>query len=58
MADRELIAIGTDKRHVRRDETGRFEESAAVAKPPAARQRTRTKHIARSGQGDRGDRNA
>ena len=49
MPKRELIAPKGDKRYVRRDERGRFEESDDVG-----RQRAKTK--AKSGQGDRGDR--
>lgn len=58
MPDRELIDTGTDKRYVRRYETGRFEEFAAVAKPLVAHRLTGARHIARSGQGDRGDHKA
>jgi hypothetical protein len=32
MPDRELIDTGTDKRYVRRDEKGRFKESADVSR--------------------------
>ena len=56
MSKRELIDTGTDKRYVRRDERGRFTESADVGKSLAADRRTKAKTEAKSGQGDRGDR--
>lgn len=56
MSKRELIDTGTDKRYVRRDERGRFTESADVGKSHAADQRTRAKTKSQPGQGDRGDR--
>ena len=52
---RELIDTGTDKRFVRRDEQGRFEESDDVGKSLAADRRTKAKTTVKSGQGDRGD---
>lgn len=56
MAKRELIDTGTDKRYVRRDENGRFEESDDVGKSLTADRRTKAKTAAPKGQGDRGDR--
>ena len=56
MADRELIDTGNDKRYVRRDENGRFKESADVGRSLAADRRTKSKTTAKKGQGDRGDR--
>jgi len=56
MSKRELIDTGTDKRYVRRDEKGRFTESADVGKSLAADRRTDAKTRVKSGQGDRGDR--
>jgi hypothetical protein len=53
---RELIDTGTDKRFVRRDERGRFKESADVGKSLAADRRQHSDTPAKSGQGDRGDR--
>jgi hypothetical protein len=53
---RELIDTGTDKRFVRRDEKGRFKESADVGKSLAADRRQHSDTPAKSGQGDRGDR--
>lgn len=58
MSKRELIDTGTDKRYVRRDESGRFKESADVGKSLAADRRTKAKTAAKPGQGDRGDRKA
>jgi hypothetical protein len=54
-SDRELIDTGRDKRFVRRDEQGRFEESDDVGRSLAADRRQKAKHTVPSGQGDRGD---
>jgi hypothetical protein len=56
MSKRELIDTGTDKRYVRRDEKGQFNESVDVGRSLAADQRQHAKHEAKPGQGDRGDR--
>jgi len=56
MSKRELIAPNGDKRYVRRDDHGRFSESADVGKSRAADQRQHASHDAGKGQGDRGDR--
>jgi hypothetical protein len=56
MPDRELIDTGTDKRYVRRDEKGRFKESADVSRSLGADRRQKAKTVAKKGQGDRGDR--
>jgi len=53
--DRELIDTGTDKRYVRRDEKGRFEESDDVGRSLAQDVKKRAKTTVKSGQGDRGD---
>jgi hypothetical protein len=53
---RELIDTGSDKRFVRRDEKGRFKESADVGRSLAADRRQKAKTTVESGQGDRGDR--
>jgi hypothetical protein len=53
---RELIDTGTDKRFVRRDENGRFKDVVDVGKSLAADQRQHSSTPAKSGQGDRGDR--
>ncbi len=55
-AKRELIDTGADKRYVRRDEKGRFDESVDVGRSLAADQRQRSETPAKPGQGDRGDR--
>lgn len=56
MAKRELIDTGTDKRYVRRDEDGKFEESVDVGRSLSADKRHDAKTDAKPGQGDRGDR--
>ena len=56
MGKRELIAPKGDKRYVRRDERGRFEESDDASRSLASDVRQRAKTKAKSGQGDRGDR--
>jgi hypothetical protein len=56
MPDRERIDTGTDKRYVRRDERGRFDEVEDVGRSSAQDQRRDAQHDTRSGQGDRGDR--
>jgi hypothetical protein len=56
MAKRELIAPKGDKRYVRRDTRGRFEESDDVGRSLARDVRQHAKTKAKSGQGDRGDR--
>ena len=54
-AKRELIDTGRDKRYVRRDEKGRFNESDDVGRSLAQDRRKHAKTVAPSGQGDRGD---
>jgi hypothetical protein len=51
-AKRELINTGTDKRYVRRNESGRFKESDELAQDRQRKAKTKAKR----GQGDRGDR--
>ena len=53
---RELIDTGTDKRYVRRDEDGQFEESDDVGRSSATDQRRDAKTQSKKGEGDRGDR--
>ncbi len=53
---RELVDTGTDKRFVRRDEQGRFDESDDVGRSLASDRRQKAKTRTPSGQGDRGDR--
>jgi hypothetical protein len=55
-ATRELINTGTDKRYVRRDQSGRFKESDDVGRSLAQDRRRKAKSKARRGEGDRGDR--
>ncbi len=55
-SDRELIDTGTDKRYVRRDEQGRFEESDDVGRSLAQDVKREAKTEVEAGQGDRGDR--
>jgi hypothetical protein len=54
--NRELIAPRGDKRYVRRDDRGRFEESDDVGRSLARDIKTKAKRTVKSGQGDRGDR--
>ena len=56
MCPRELIDTGTDKRYVRRDDKGRFNESDDVGRSLAQDRKRRAKTKAKKGQGDRGDR--
>jgi hypothetical protein len=55
-AKRELINTGTDKRYVRRGQSGRFKESDDVGRSLAKDRQTKAKTKARPGQGDNGDR--
>lgn len=52
---RELIDTGNDKRYVRRDEQGRFEESDDVGRSLSQDVRKHAKNEVPPGQGDRGD---
>jgi hypothetical protein len=52
---RELIDTGKDKRFVRRDEQGQFEESDDVGRSLAQDVRHKAKTKVPSAQGDRGD---
>jgi hypothetical protein len=52
---RELIDTGADKRFVRRDEQGRFEESDDVGRSLSQDVRQKAKRRVPPGQGDRGD---
>lgn len=55
---RELIDTGTDKRYVRRDEKGQFEESDDVGRSLSQDRKRSAKTPAKPGQGDKGDRSA
>jgi hypothetical protein len=52
---RELIDTGQDKRFVRRNEKGQFEDVVDVGKSLAQDRRQTAKHKVPPGQGDRGD---
>ena len=52
---RELIDTGRDKRFVRRDDQGRFDESADVGRSLSQDVRHHAKTKVPPGQGDRGD---
>jgi len=54
-AKRELIDTGTDKRYVRRDEKGRFDEVDDQARSLSQDVKKKAKTKVESGQGDRGD---
>lgn len=56
MSKRELIDTGEDKRYVRRDEEGQFDEVVDVGKSHAADQRQHSKTTPPRGEGDKGDR--
>ena len=53
---RELIDTGRDKRFMRRDEQGQFNESDDVGCSLSQDRRRKAKKKVKSGQGDRGDR--
>jgi hypothetical protein len=53
--DRELIDTGTDKRFVRRDDEGRFDESDDVGRSLPQDRREAAERKVPSGKGDRGD---
>jgi hypothetical protein len=53
---RELIDTGTDKRYVRRDEKGRFDEVVDVGRSLSQDRKRTAKTVAEPGQGDKGDR--
>ena len=52
---RELIDTGTDKRFVRRNEKGQFEDVADVGRSLARDRQQEAKTKVPPGQGDRGD---
>lgn len=53
---RELIDTGNDKRYVRRDEQGRFDEVEDVGRSLSQDRKREAKTRSKPGQGDRGDR--
>lgn len=52
---RELIDTGKDKRYVRRDEKGQFDEVSDVGRSLAQDRLQKAKREVPAGQGDRGD---
>jgi len=52
---RELIDTGNDKRYVRRNDEGQFDEVVDVGRSLAQDQKHKAKHEVPPGQGDRGD---
>ena len=52
---RELIDTGRDKRFVRRNEKGRFDDVADVGRSLSKDRRQQAKKIVPPGQGDQGD---
>jgi len=55
-AKRELIDTGRDKRFVRRDSEGKFDESDDVGRSLSKDRKKKAKRKVRAGQGDKGDR--
>ena len=55
-AKRELIDTGTDKRYVRRNQSGRFKESDDVGRSFAQDRQRNARTKSKPGQGDKGDR--
>jgi hypothetical protein len=53
---RELIDTGNDKRYVRRDDKGQFNEVEDVGRSSAQDQKRDAKSKSKPGQGDKGDR--
>ncbi len=54
-AARELIDTGRDKRFVRRDAKGQFQESDDVGRSLSQDRRRRAKRQVKAGQGDKGE---
>lgn len=52
---RELVNTGRDKRYVRRDSNGQFDESDDVGRSLAQDRKRKAKTVVKAGQGDRGD---
>ena len=53
---REVIDTGRDKRYVRRDDAGKFNESDDVGRSWSADRKKKATTKAKKGQGDKGDR--
>jgi hypothetical protein len=57
MAERELVEPSKgDKRYVRRDDEGQFDQVEDVGRSSAQDQRRDAEAVSKRGQGDRGDR--
>jgi hypothetical protein len=54
--NRELIDTGTDKRSVRRDEKGQFDEVVDVGRSLSQDRKCHAEHESKPGHGDCGDR--
>ena len=54
--ERELIDPGTDKRYVRRDEKGQFDEVVDVGRSLSQDRKRHAENESKPGRGDRGDR--
>ena len=52
---RELIDTGTDKRYVKRNKDGTFNDVVDVGRSLAADRRSKSKSVAKPGYGDQGD---
>ena len=52
---RELIDTGRDKRYVRRDAKGQFNESDDMGRSLSQDRKRKAKTVAKKGQGDKGD---
>jgi hypothetical protein len=55
MPKRELIDTGTDKRYVRRNKKGQFNESDDVGRSLRQDVKRKAKTVVAAGQGDKGD---
>jgi hypothetical protein len=55
-AKRELLDTGRDKRFVRRDSAGRFDESDDTGRSLSQDRKKKAKRKVKAGQGDKGDR--
>jgi hypothetical protein len=55
-AKRELIDTGADKRYVRRNRQGQFQESDDVGRSLTQDRKRKAKRTVKAGRGDKGDR--
>jgi hypothetical protein len=53
---RELISLPADKRYVRRNPEGEFQESDDVGRSLSQDRKQKAKTVVKAGQGDKGDR--